>query len=131
MIGCVFVGGHSTTTWTKFYPIVTTLVWTNLDILRMHTTFLFMRPCVDFLLTTYPPTYLFLVHVDIEWACGERGPPTHIKLRTLIVRHNQKCLFSFFVLNLNQEGGILIVKSDLAFFLFNEVYKCQACRVFA
>ena len=59
--------------------------------------FLFTWPCVDFLLTTYPPTYLFLVHVDIEWACGERGPPTHIKLRTLIVRHNQKCFCFHFL----------------------------------
>jgi hypothetical protein len=74
-------------------------------------------------LSTYLPLF---VHVVIEWTRGEWGLPTHVKLGTLIARHSQKCscfcfLLSFFVLNQNQEGGILIVESDLAFFLFKEV----------
>ena len=46
---------HSTTTWTKFYPILTTyppIRWTIVDIL--YTTYpLFTWPNMDFLLTTY------------------------------------------------------------------------------
>ena len=47
--------GHSTTTWTKFYPILTPspLEWTNMDILHILSTLYHMTP-VDFLLTPFP-----------------------------------------------------------------------------
>ena len=54
------VGGHSTTTWTIFYPILTPslLEWTNMAIL--HTSYpLSVDPLVDFLLKLTPST-LFL-----------------------------------------------------------------------
>ena len=80
--------------------------------------FLFTWPCVDFLLTTYPPTYLFLVHVVIEWACGEWGPPTHIKLGTLIARHNQKsiCFHFLFQISIKKVGFWLSKVTLLSFF---------------
>ena len=59
--------GHSTTTWTKFYPILTTYP-TRVD----NTTYpLFPWTSVDFLFTRFLlqlTTYLhLLVHVVIEW----------------------------------------------------------------
>ena len=54
------VGGHSTTTWTIFYPILTPslLEWTNMAIL--HTSYpLSVDPLVDFLLKL-TPSPLFL-----------------------------------------------------------------------
>ena len=51
------VGGHSTTTWTIFYPILTPslLEWTNMAIL--HTSYpLSVDPLVDFLLKLPLPT---------------------------------------------------------------------------
>ena len=55
--------GHSTTTWTKFSPILTPspLEWTNMDIFILS--FVMWLP-VNFLLSPSPP---LLVHVVIEW----------------------------------------------------------------
>ena len=65
------VRGHSTTTWTKFWP-PTSLEWTIVDILcttylvptKLTTYPLFTWPSMDFLLTTCLPV---LVHVVIKW----------------------------------------------------------------
>ena len=50
--------GHSTTTLTKFYPILATypLKWTIVDILHSTTYTLVTWPNMDFLLTAYLPT---------------------------------------------------------------------------
>ena len=64
----LIVRGHSTTTWTQFYPILTPipLEWTKMDIL--HTIYPLTRDLHG--LSNDPPNPLF-VHVFIECPLGE------------------------------------------------------------
>ena len=59
-------GGHSTTTWTKFYhlPPSSGQLWT---FYTLNTYPLFSWPSVDFLMSTYLP---LLVHIVFEWPLG-------------------------------------------------------------
>ena len=56
--------GHSTTTWTKFWPMLTTYPpWVD-NCGHLFIIHMFMWPSIDFLMTTYPP---LVVHVVIKW----------------------------------------------------------------
>ena len=107
--------GHSTTTWTKFYPILTPspLKWTIVDIL--HDTYpLFKWPSMDSLLTPLPPSFyprsywmapvccrrnwkprhthviiVFFLHLQSE--CRRR-PPRHAPLCQVLPNFVQKCV---------------------------------------
>ena len=64
-VSSFIAGGHSITTWTKIYPILTSYPSQVPIVNILHAAYpLFTWPNVDFLLTTYLP---FCVNIVIEW----------------------------------------------------------------
>ena len=76
--------GHSTTTWTKFYPILTPspLEGTNMDILHILSTLYHMNP-VDFLLTPFT-LFLSTQLLNAPQAEASQGPESKFSQEHLL-----------------------------------------------
>ena len=75
---------HSTTTWTKFYPILTPFPH-KVD--NLHTTYpLFMWPSVEFLLTTYLSVVVYIV---IQWPLSSKVLRKYQRYLTRSVGHSR------------------------------------------
>ena len=104
--------GHSTTTWTKFNPILTPspLAWTNRVILKNYYLSFIMWPPVDFLLTPSSP---LIVHVVIECPLICTWLNKNIKCQTC--EHSLKMYWS----NSSKDNQLIFTKEIWRIYWFN------------